>query len=357
MQLPSITGEQMDSAKDRKQIKAYLYQLTEQLRFTLSNLDEENFSPGGLSVTALKDFSAETAKVARLEAQRVKIGIGQIMHLTAAVAEILEATIGMANINWAEIANLRAVILEAVMAQMDMATIDMLKVHDLSADTAIITRGVGDTIQIAKLSVTEGNMVNLTVGELIVRGNDGKFYALTVDADGQVGTVEKAVGEENIHDNSIPGGKIIANSITAAQLNVEEIFANQALIGAITADNIRTETFFTSEAFIGRLETHLIESSALSMIINRFPELADALAMHFDFTQQGLVIRQEGSDFSVHINDSRMAFMDGTQEVAYVSNRTLFIEQAEILSTLQVGKHQWIAEDNGSMSLKFVATV
>lgn len=43
--LPNITDEKLDDAKQRKQIKNYLYQLTEQLRYMLNNLEVENFTP------------------------------------------------------------------------------------------------------------------------------------------------------------------------------------------------------------------------------------------------------------------------------------------------------------------------
>lgn len=42
--LPEIKDSDLNDEKQRRQILEYLYQLTEQLRFTLSNLDEENFS-------------------------------------------------------------------------------------------------------------------------------------------------------------------------------------------------------------------------------------------------------------------------------------------------------------------------
>ena len=42
--LPSFDDGSLDSKKELKRIKEYLYQLTEQLKFTLMNLDDENLS-------------------------------------------------------------------------------------------------------------------------------------------------------------------------------------------------------------------------------------------------------------------------------------------------------------------------
>lgn len=44
--LPNMTDADLDSDKSKKQIKNYLYQLTEQLRYVLNNLDSDNLSEG-----------------------------------------------------------------------------------------------------------------------------------------------------------------------------------------------------------------------------------------------------------------------------------------------------------------------
>lgn len=44
LNLPNITDDSLRNEKSLKEIKDYLYQLTEQLRYVLNNLDEENFS-------------------------------------------------------------------------------------------------------------------------------------------------------------------------------------------------------------------------------------------------------------------------------------------------------------------------
>ena len=84
------------------------------------------------------------------------------------------------------------------------------------------------------LAVTEANMASLTVGELIVKGADGSFYAVSVDEDGIVTTTKKEVMGSDIADESLPGGKLMERSITARELNVQSIFADEALVRAIS---------------------------------------------------------------------------------------------------------------------------
>ncbi len=259
----------------------------------------------------------------------------------------------------ADIKQLTASHLYASLADISKATlkdaqIDFAQVQDLIAGKAIITKGVGDKLEIARLAVTEANMVSLTTGELIVKGIDGLFYTITVDDQGNIKPELKTITGENVEDASLGGEKIIENSITATQLNVQEIFANSALVGAITAQNLDVATLFADDAFIGELETHLIQSDYLSVVIQKAPELFESLSMFFDFTTKGLIIRQPDSEVSVRLSDAELGFYQSEQRVAYISNSQLNIGRAKVDSTLAIGSHQWITEPSGGLSLVWI---
>ena len=108
-------------------------------------------------------------------------------------------------------------------------------------------------LYVADLAVTEANMASLSVGELLIRGEDGCFYALSVAEDGSVSTEKKQVGDGDVADNTLSGSKLLEQTITARELNVASIFADEALIGAIKAANIDVSSLFAAEAFISRL--------------------------------------------------------------------------------------------------------
>lgn len=67
--LPDIAGSDLDSKQERKKILEYLYQLTEQLRFTLNNLDEENLSPDLADKVNSSERAAATATKELKDAQ------------------------------------------------------------------------------------------------------------------------------------------------------------------------------------------------------------------------------------------------------------------------------------------------
>ena len=237
------------------------------------------------SITADR-LDATTVNAMTIEAVRAKINelvAGQIttdqlyVDLAAiAVAQITTANISNANIDWATIANLTAAIANIANAQIGSASIgtaqikdakiDWAKIYDLTADTAIISEGVGGKLYIARLAVTEANMTSLTVGELMVKAEDGSFKRLTVDADGHVTAETVQVEDGNVADNTISGGKLIENTITARELNVESIFADTALIRAIKAANIDVSDLFAAEATISALNSWLIKADTIQSL-------------------------------------------------------------------------------------------
>ena len=150
------------------------------------------------------------------------------------------------------IVDLRAIYAAIASAEIGKADIGFAQIKDLVAGTAIIREGIGGQIYIDRLAVSEANMVSLTVGEMVVKGPDGHFYALVVDPETHAVTpVLKQVTGGDIANHTLNAGeKIIENSITANLLNVRQIFASDALIGAITAANIN----------VGSLVAALIQS-------------------------------------------------------------------------------------------------
>ena len=229
-----------------------------QAQITTANINSAN-----IDWASIANLNAEIAKIAKAQItaaniESAAIDWAAIKDLNAAVAKIALAQLTTANINnaeidWASIGQLQADIARLVNANIQTADIDWAQIKDLTAGTAIIEKGVNGKLYVADLAVTEANMASLTVGELIVKGADGCFYALSIAEDGTVTTEKKSVGDADISDNSVSGGKLIEKTITARELNVASIFADEALVGAITAANIDVSSLFAAEAFIAQL--------------------------------------------------------------------------------------------------------
>lgn len=229
-----------------------------QAQITTANINNAN-----IDWASIANLNAGIAKIAKAQItaaniESAAIDWAAIKDLNAAVAKIAMAQLTTANINnaeidWASITQLQADIAKLVNANIQTADIDWAQIKDLTAGTAIIEKGVNGKLYVADLAVTEANMASLTVGELIVKGADGCFYALSIGEDGTVTTEKKSVGDADIEDNSVSGGKLIEKTITARELNVASIFADEALVGAISAANIDVSSLFAAEAFIAQL--------------------------------------------------------------------------------------------------------
>ena len=229
-----------------------------QAQITTANINNANIDWANIA-----NLNAEIAKIAKAQItaaniESAAIDWAAIEDLNAAVAKIALAQLTTANINnaeidWASIGQLQADIAQLVNASIQTADIDWAQIKDLTAGTAIIEKGVNGKLYVADLAVTEANMASLTVGELIVKGADGCFYALSIAEDGTVTMEKKSVGDADIGDNSVSGGKLIEKTITARELNVASIFADEALVSAITAANIDVSSLFAAEAFIAQL--------------------------------------------------------------------------------------------------------
>ena len=191
----------------------------------------------------------------------------QIQTLAADIAQISKAQITTANINeaqidWAAITTLSAAVASLVKADIGSADIDWAHIKDLATDTAIITAGTAGELYIARLAVTEANMVSLTVGELVVKGEDGHFYSVSVDASGNITTTLKQVSNDDVADLSIHGTeKLIEGSITAQTLNVQNIFGDNATIRSLIAANLDVDALFAREATIQALNAMDITSN------------------------------------------------------------------------------------------------
>lgn len=214
---------------------------------------------------------------------RAQIDTAQISELQTYVADIADARIDNATIDTAKIRNLETEVARIANAAIDTATIDVANVDWANIDWAniknsitghaIITQGVGGQLYITDLAVTEANMVSLTVGELVVKGQDGKFYSVTVDENNQVVATQKLVATGDLADQAVNNDKIanqtingdtkmIEGSITARTLNVQDIFANTAIIKELIAANIDVDTLFAREATIAKINTMEIASGS-----------------------------------------------------------------------------------------------
>ena len=72
---------------------------------------------------------------------------------------------------------------------------------------------------------------------------------------------------------------------------------------------------------------------------------------YFRFTVDGLVIGEEGNQITRKVDNDRISFLDGGLEVAYISNKQLYITDAHFLNSLRIGKFAFVPRRSGNLSL------
>lgn len=181
----------------------------------------------------IEDLDAKYATIDHLEANYAKITDLEATYLTVYSADI----------TYAKIADLEAI----------DAKIDNLEVGDLSAQYADIEfANIGDAAienflaksgMVEDLVVSEGHVTGELIGvrisgdlitagtlqadKIIVKGEDGLYYRLNVEGGA---TVTEKVSEEDLQ-NGLDGTIIIAQSVTADKVYVDDLYAFDATIG------------------------------------------------------------------------------------------------------------------------------
>lgn len=316
----SVTAEKIAAgAVDAEAIRAVRAQLQ---RVYAENLETDALYAALADVAAMRVGAIE---VGNTETDELYAGLGEVMCLRAEQAALSTATADRLHAAVAEIADLRVASTDIGFAQ----------IKDLVSGTAIITEGVGGKLMISRLAVTEANMVNLTVGELVVKGSDGNFYTFVVDGNGTVTTQKKEIVGDNIAQATIPAGKLLENTITTRELNAEEIFADSATVRELIAANLDVGTLFAREAMIQALNTADISANGSLTLFVR----AATLETYLRLNAAGVEVGKTGSASNVRIDDDSVDVVNTGVTTASFSGEKTWCKAFEAETYVQIGNY------------------
>lgn len=92
-------------------------------------------------------------------------------------------------------------------------------------------------------------------------------------------------------------------------------------------------------------------TSQISNVSGELKEFKNTVATNINFSENGVDIGKNDSQFSVNISNEKMSFKDDGEEVAYVSNKEMLITDANIENSLRLGAFKFIPRTNGNTSL------
>lgn len=67
-----------------------------------------------------------------------------------------------------------------------------------------------------------------------------------------------------------------------------------------------------------------------------------------------LILSDSTSAFAVKITNTKLAFMQGEQEVAYITGNQLYIPYTVVLNAMDIGPWRWRKQDNGNLTLQYI---
>ena len=210
---------------------------------------------GAITTEKLDAYAVTTAKIAAGAVTTDKLDAGAITadKISATDLSAINAKLGTASIARAEIAT---------------ADINFAHIKDLNASSAffgqaVFQEAVGGKLYVPRLSVGYAQMLGATIGDLVIQASNGNYYGIDVASDGSVTATQRTVSAAEIAAGHTSDGRtlVLGTDILATDLSTENIYASHALMNEITAAIINVDELWARQAFIGKLMTTDITSN------------------------------------------------------------------------------------------------
>ena len=280
-------------------------------------------------VTAAKmatdSFTAQTAIVQKLSSEAIAaltatinaITAGDISTntLSAAFAHLMQVVADNIQAGTVTADALDAVMASIVSISVGAATFDLAEIQNLLASALVLDEGQAGSMHITNLAVTSANLLNATVGKLVIKGDDDNYYEVGVGSDGVIRTAQYDATAQEIADGRTTDGRQIvtetinAEAITGETVKAQEAVLNRVLTAALTAGQITANDAMLASASIPLLYATSIRAlgNSLDLSANETIQLlvgvADSVRRWFTFGADGLRTRKAGSKWSTLIDD------------------------------------------------------
>lgn len=357
------------------------------------------------NVTITEKLTAAEGDIKNLNTDKLSVRDADIKYATIGDLEATNAQFNNLGSIYAKITDLNAQQaqidnLGAKYATIDFANINQAAITKIYAEYGIIDdltfkdgRVVGELVGVR----IKGDLIEagtLKADKLVVKGSDGLYYKLNIEGGA---TVSEQVSDEDLQ-NGLSGDIIVAKSITAEKVAVDDLVAFGATIGGFHIDNnsIHSEgkaaltnedpgIYFDKDGqlsvgdskdylryFKDENGKHKLEISASSILmklggntstledavdnvdqnINYLKEKTEYISVGTDDDKNPYIeLGKKDSDFKLRITNEKLEFYDGSSTPAYISNQKLMIRKAEVIDELQFGNFVWRKRPNGNMGL------
>jgi len=191
-------------------------------------------------------------------------------------------------------------------------------------NTGSVTPASGETMENARARLGNDYKVLLSSDGMHVYDDDG---------------VEVSVFGENI-TFSATRAQYIGNEDAFIVFNPEDGTINAGGEGFRFNNNTTLSEMLAEVGKVGRLEDDtnglLQKTSSIS------------------YENGELILSDSKSAFAVKITNTKLSFMQGEQEVAYITGNQLYIPYTVVLNAMDIGPWRWRKQDNGNLTLQYI---
>ena len=247
-----------------------------------------------------------------------------------------------------------------------MITSLQLSAVDLSyLDKAIDTFRVGDTIRVRSKphGVDDDFQLTTRTYDLLDPSKDkvtlGKSIATLTGADA-AGDARSASNLQRVEQN-IKAGFTIDNAAA-----IEEVRQTMTSLIQQTSEEIKlevSEQYATNDDVTSSIETSMTQlADSFEFLFSTLQSTVDendaeartqfeTIQKYIRFEDGDIVLGEAGNELVLRIENDRISFLDDGAEVAYLSNKRLYVTDGHFLQSLRVGAFAWVPRANGNLSL------
>lgn len=227
------------------------------------------------------ELYAALADVILLRAQQITADNIETDELAAAYAEITTLLVENINAGNVQADKLGAALANFVTMYASTGEFDFATIQNLVAKALSLEQASAESVYIKNLAVTSANLLSATLGKLVLKGDDGRYYRVFVGSDGSISTEEIVPTDDEIQNGQTSGGQqIVETSMNVGSLNASNLQAssaviNQILTTALTAEKITAADALIASASIPALYTTSIKAlgAGLDLSANKYIQL------------------------------------------------------------------------------------
>lgn len=244
-------------------------------------------------------------------------------------------------------------------------TLELTAVDLANMDSSIESFSLGDYVPVVSVphGINARYLLKQQTFDLLHAENDkitlgyrySTFTETTVSNANKGTATNKKV--EKIESNYVPNA-VLTEEVEALRSMINqtsESIVMEVLQEYVTNDEVTTavSTIYTQlnnafEFAFNTLEQTINDNDASTR------EEFEAIRKYIRFEDGNIILGESGNELVLKIENDQIVFYDGFEAVAYLSNRTLYITDAEVLNSIIIGNYAFIPRENGNLSFKKV---